>query len=170
MIRKHLLDLLRDCRAAAAAEMAFVAPLLLILMFGATELGNYFLNEHKLAKAVRDGARYAARQSFTQYPDCASVSTALRDNTRNVVMYGYLGNTTPVLTPNIAAADIAVGTSCSATVNSQTMKGLYSAHTGGAQIVTVTANVTYLPVLGAFGFTGAGFHLNASSQAAVTGL
>ena len=35
------------------------------LMFGAVELGNYFLNEHSLVKAVRDGARYAARQDFS---------------------------------------------------------------------------------------------------------
>jgi hypothetical protein len=30
--------------------------------------------------------------------------------------------------------------------------------------------VTYLPILSAFGFTGIGLHLNASSQAAVTGI
>jgi Flp pilus assembly protein TadG len=170
MTQPRPLSLLRDCRAAAAAEMAFVAPMLLILMFGAAELGNYFLDQHKLEKAVRDGARYAARQSFTNYPTCSTVSTTLRDNTRNVVMYGYLGNTTPLITPNIVTSDITISTSCATTVNSQTMQGLYFAHSGGAQIVTVTAQATYLPILGLFGFSGTGFHLNASSQAAVTGL
>jgi hypothetical protein len=41
--------------------------------------------------------------------------------------------------------------------------------TNGAQIVTVTAAVTYLPILGVIGFKGFGIQLNASSQAAVMG-
>ena len=51
--------------------MALVMPLLLILMMGSVELGNYFYNEHKLVKSVRDGARYAARQAFTNYASCS---------------------------------------------------------------------------------------------------
>ena len=49
-----------DRRGAAAAEMALVTPLLLVILFGAVELGNYFYNEHIVVKAVRDGARFAA--------------------------------------------------------------------------------------------------------------
>ena len=48
-------------KGAAAAEMAMVFPFMLILMFGAVELGNLFLDEHTLTKQVRDGARYASR-------------------------------------------------------------------------------------------------------------
>ena len=48
---------LHDTRANAAVEMALVAPLLLAILFGSVELGNYFMNEHELIKAVRDGAR-----------------------------------------------------------------------------------------------------------------
>jgi len=82
--------LARNSSGAAAAEMALVTPLLLIIMFGSVELGNYFMNEHSLVKAVRDGARFAARQSFTSYPDCSTVGTSAQDATKNVVMYGYL--------------------------------------------------------------------------------
>ena len=53
--------LARDSRGAAAAEMALVLPLLLVILFGSLELGNYFMNEHTLIKAVRDGARFAGR-------------------------------------------------------------------------------------------------------------
>ena len=57
--------LARDVHAAAAAELALVLPLLLIIMFGSFEIGNYFLNEHILVKAVRDGARVAgSRRRF----------------------------------------------------------------------------------------------------------
>src|SRR6059058_2189248 len=119
-----LIRLLRDEAANAAAEMAMVTPLLLVLMLGCTELGNYFWNEHTLLKAVRDGARYAARQGFSNYPDCSTVATTLRDNTRNVVTYGYLSDTSGnTLTPNIAVSNITVGTACPTTTPA--MSGLY---------------------------------------------
>ena len=71
MERARPQHLFRDRAGAAAAEMALVTPLLMIIMFGAMELGKYFLDEHVVAKAVRDGARYAARRSFTDYAGCA---------------------------------------------------------------------------------------------------
>jgi len=165
-----IIDFLLDARAAAGVEMALVAPMLLIIMLGSTELGNYFLNEHSLMKAVRDGARFAARQNFSNYPTCTSVSTTLTDDTRNVVMYGYLSGS-QVLTPNITTGDITVSTQCfTGTVGGETMTGLYKNRANGAQVVTVNASVPYRSILGSFGFTGIGMTLNASSQAAVTGL
>src|SRR3546814_13564998 len=68
-------SLARDRSGAAAAEMALVSPMLIILMFGSFELGNYFLDEHVVLKAVRDGARYAARQNCTTMP-CSGPPTA----------------------------------------------------------------------------------------------
>lgn len=166
-------NLLRDRNGAAAVEMALIAPLLLIIMLGSTELGNYFMNEHSLMKAVRDGARFAARQSFSDYPTCSGSpdTDAVVTPTQNVVMYGYLDGTT-VLTPNISASDVTVTTDCfTGTVGGQTMSGIYKNLANGAQIVTVSAKVTYRPILAtAFGFSGLNTHLNATSQAAVTGL
>jgi Flp pilus assembly protein TadG len=153
--------------------MALIAPLLLAIMFGATEMGNYFWNEHTLLKAVRDGARFAARQSFSNYTACSgSPGGTVVSDTQNVVMYGYLsGSSNPKLTPNISASNITVTTSCATTVNSQTMSGLYKSQPNGAQIVIVAATVNYRPILAtAFGWSSFGTHLNATSQAAVTGL
>lgn len=165
------LGLVRDQRGNAAAEMAMVTPLLLILMFGCVELGNYFWNEHTLLKAVRDGARFAARQSFNYYgcsgsPDTTNVVTP----TQNVVMYGYLSGTNK-LTPNISAANVIVTQSCATSVGGQTMQGLYRNDANGAHVVAVTATVTYRPVIAvALGFSGVGYQLYARSEAAVTGL
>lgn len=162
--------LLRDTKAAAAAEMALVLPILLVLMFGSLELGNYFMNEHTLVKAVRNGARFAARQNFTNYTACSgSVAEPALTNTKNAVMRGYLAGGT-IITPNIQASDISVATSCRTTAGGQSMTGLYFARTNGAQIVTVSANVAYRPVVGLFGFSGIGLRLNASSEAAVAGI
>ena len=167
-----LIRLLCDESANAAAEMAMVTPLLLILMMGCAELGNYFWNEHTLIKAVRDGARFAARQGFSNYPDCSTVATSLRDNTRNVVVYGYLSDTSGnTQTPNISATNVTVGTSCATTAGGQNMTGLYEDQANGAQIVKVSATVTYRPIIAmALGFSGVSKTLYAESQAAVTGL
>jgi hypothetical protein len=60
------------------------------------------------------------------------------------------------------------------------MLGIYRSRFGGscdgapangcAQVITVSASVAYRPILSAFGFSGVGMHLNASSQAAVQGI
>lgn len=166
---RWLSTLLRSRRAAAAAEMAMVLPLLITLMFGGLEVGNYFMNEHTLVKAVRNGARFAARQSFTNYPDCDNVSAQTRDDTRDVVMSGILGGGT-IITPNITAGDIDVTTRCEDVVGSQSMTGIYFGRPSGAQIVSVQAQVDYRPIVGLLGFDSVGLTLNASSQAAVAGL
>jgi Flp pilus assembly protein TadG len=169
MTRLNLL--LRDRKASAAAEMALVMPILLTLMFGSLELGNYFMNEHTLVKAVRNGARFAARQNFTNYPTCSgSVGEPALTNTKNTVMRGYMAGGT-IITPNIQASDISVNTSCKGTAGGQSMNGgLYFSRPNGAQIVTVSASVNYRPVVGLFGFSGIGMRLNASSEAAVAGI
>ena len=151
--------------------MALVLPFLLVMLFGSVELGNYFMNEHSLSKAVRDGARYAARQSFVDYASCGGEpGGTVVDDTRNIVMNGYLAGGTAVLTPNIEADDISVTTTCSETANGEDMDGIYRGRDDGAQIVTVSASVDYRPILGSFGFDGLGSSLNARSQAAVTGI
>ena len=160
---------LSDRRGAAAAEMALVLPLLLVLTFGPLELGNYFMNQHTLVKAVRDGARFAARQDFTNYTACSGApgGTVVAD-TKNVVMNGVMTGGT-IITPNIQSTDVDVTTSCATTAGGQTMSGIYAGRTNGAQIVTVSARVNYRPVLSVAGFTGIGLTLNAASQAAVSG-
>lgn len=162
-------NLIHDRTAAAAAEMALVMPLLLLIMFSSVELGNYFMNEHRLTEAVRNGARFAARQSFSNYTACSGTpGGTVESDTRNVVMTGYVSGGT-VVTPNIQASDVTVSTSCMTSTGGQTMTGIYTGRANGAQIVTVAASVNYRPVLSAFGFTGIGFKLNAKSEAAVAG-
>ena len=162
--------LARDTGAAAAAELALVMPLLLALMFGAVELGNYFYNEHILLKAVRDGARYAARQSFTYYDACSgTVGEPVLTNTRNLVKTGLLSGGSNKF-PDAGAATIGVTMSCTTTAGTQTMSGIYKGRTLGAPRVTVTATVPYTPLVAALGFNSASLNLNATEQAAVMGI
>ena len=64
--------LLRSESGVAAAEMALVAPLLIVLMFASFEMGNYFLSEHAVIKQVRDGARYGSRLTLASDYTCSA--------------------------------------------------------------------------------------------------
>jgi len=152
-------------RGSAAVEMALITPVFLILAFGAVDLGNYFLSEHAVAKAVRDGARYASRREFTQFT-CATVSDDVRDKTRNLVRTNSLDGTgTMRLNGWSDATTITVTVSCNTTFNA----GIYTGVTGGAPVVTVTAAAPYSSLFNAFGITNSTITLNAKAQAAVMG-
>lgn len=162
---------------SAAAEMALVMPLLLIIMMGALELGNYFWNEHVLLKGLRDGARYAARQSFPNFSSCTGAPAGtVEADTKNIVRTGKVSGGSDRL-PNWTSADatFSLTVSCSTTAGTQTLSGIYKDNTNaagtfiGAPIVTVSAHVPYRSILGSYGFTGVGFSLNGREQAAVMG-
>lgn len=162
--------LMSDRNGAAAAEMALVLPLLLTIMVGSVELGSFFYNEHILVKAVRDGARYAARQNFSYYSCSGTPTGTVEADTRALVRTSLFAGGSDRFA-DIQDSDITLSTSCKATQGGQSMAGIYRGKSTGAPIVTVSAIVDYAPVIGgAFGFSGAGFHLNASQEAAVTGL
>ncbi len=156
-------------QGSAAVEMALVAPLLIALLFGAFELGNYFLAEHKVVKAVRDGARYAARQAFDQYSGCTPSSMVV-DSTRNVTRTGQVASGgTPRVTGWANPATITVTAVCNRTGSFQN-QGIYRNLTVGAPVVVVSASVLYTPLFARIGIGRFTLNLNASSEAAVTGI
>jgi Flp pilus assembly protein TadG len=166
---------------SAAAEIALCAPLLVLILVGSIDLGNYFMDEHVLEKAVRDGARFAARQSFSAY-DCGT-HTADQDivvtPTENVVRSGVPTGGTDRL-PNWDSATFSVTVDCFPSVVNgkdsggnditENMTGIYTGQIDGAPVVTVQASVPYFPVIGTIGFSTFGFTLNATEQAAVSGI
>ncbi len=160
-------SILRNRKGSAAVEMALVTPLLLTIMFGSVEVGNYFYNEHLLTKAVRDGARFAARQNFSYYGCSGAPSGTVVADTQNLVKTGYLTGTEDRLNA-WNANTITLDTSCNTAL---ALSGIYRGKTTGAPVVTVKAAVPYKPILSTiFGFSGAGITLNATQKAAVTGL
>lgn len=66
-------------RGAAAVEFAFVAPLLMMLLFGATELGRAMYIQNSVTAAAREGAREATLPSATQASVEAIVSQYTSD-------------------------------------------------------------------------------------------
>jgi Flp pilus assembly protein TadG len=85
-------------RGVATIEFAIVTPVLLLLLFGVTEIGRALVRYNTLTKAVQDGARYAASQALLGTTGQVYVDAQLQAQVRNVVVYGNVaGNGTPVL-------------------------------------------------------------------------
>lgn len=177
----HISSLIKCRRAAAAAEMAMVTPLLIALMFGSFELGNYFLSEHVVVKAVRDGARYAGRLGFSNYScvddDDGNIpgGTVVAD-TRNLVRTGQLTGGSARLVGWTDPETIKVTYDC---VDPHSVTPSYSGIYNSmsyvpvvkVEIATDNANrLVYQSLFNRLGFDSSALYLNAASQSPVTGL
>ena len=164
--------LFADRNGSAAVEMALVLPLLLVLMLGAFEAGNYFLSEHVVQKAVRDAARFAARLPMTNYPSCTVPSGGTAEQqTQRVARFGDpSGSGTARLIGWTSDSDTTVTISCTVagTFNNA---GIYKdfPNSGAAPVITVSATVPYNTFFGALGIGATTLNLNAKSEAAVIG-
>ena len=168
----HFHRLFADRAGSSAAEMALVTPLLLVLMLGAVELGNYFLSEHVVQKAVRDASRYAGRLPMTSYPGCAPTTTA-EQQVQRIAKAGDPdgdwdddGNQDKRLQGWTADTMTTVTVTCD---TSGTYTGLFVGYPDGVPVVTVSATVPYPGLFGALGLSSSTLNLNAESQSPVFG-
>lgn len=170
-MRQFAHHFLKHSGGTAAAEMAMVGPLVILLIFSAMELGNLFYNQHLLSKAVRDGARYAARQPFSAYDmGACAMSSDAETRTRRLVRTAQLAAAgAPSRLPNWNEADepmtIDINVVCD---TSGTYTGVYMQNGNVATAVTVEASVPYTPLIG-ISFALSSMNLTAQSQAAVAG-
>lgn len=158
---------IKNQKGTAAAEMALVTPLLMVLMFGSFELGKYFWDNHVVAKAVRDGARFASRQSFDNF-DCTgtTVSNAVRDSTRNLTRTKQIASGGTARLYGWTDGMTTVTLRCD---TSGTYAAFYSGMSG-VPVVRVTATVPYNSILGSIGFNTVGLNLSANSEVPVMGI
>ena len=179
---KALRALLRCTDGVAAAEMALVAPMLIILMFGTMELGNYFLTQHAITKHVRDGARYASRLTLAADYSCtagsdlsglyedADAATKIANVTRTGSVDGLAaGRFGDDFWSSPCDGDDAVAVSIRCVDNSD-YGGIYASSSEDIPVVAVSANVAYPSLFGALGFDATGLCAGARSEAAVAGL
>ena len=154
--------------------MALVVPLMVILMFGGFEGGYYMWNEHKVVKAVRDGARFAGRQQFEDF-DCGTGTVTDADTAARINSVTRTGTIDPNAQPIIAgwtAAQVSVTVTCGDTdAGGATNTGIFAADpTNGAKRIRVIANTSYKPLFSTLGFSTTNLGLRASSEAVVMGL
>ena len=158
-----------DTRGAAAAEMALVTPLLVIIMFGSFELGNYFYDNHIVIKAVRDGARYASRRGFGDYVCPAAVDAGAVSAIRNVTRTGQLADQGTARLANWTDANtVTVTLSCTSN-SSATYKGIYDGH-ANVPVVRVAAVVPYASLFSDMVFASSTLSITAESQVPVMGI
>ncbi|PKP86345.1 MAG: pilus assembly protein TadE [Alphaproteobacteria bacterium HGW-Alphaproteobacteria-17] len=160
------------CRSgAAAAEMALILPMLIAIMFGGFEAGAYLWTEHKVVKGVRDGARFAARQSFTAY-NCSTITDAtILGQVQNLTRTGQLSGGTAKVSTWTDNSQVTVTAACQAPVaNEYTSSGVYATQADGAIHVTVSSTVAYPSLFGTLGFNTSGAVVKASANAAVMGI
>lgn len=174
MARDFLFRIIKSNHAAAAAEMAMVTPFLIILMFGSFELGNYFLSEHVVAKAVRDGARYAARQSFTNFT-CSPrhVDDTVQQQTKNLTRTGQIadGGQSRLLGWDDTSSDPTVTVEVIRCTDNRAADylGVYKGM-NDIPTVKVSAIVPYSSLFNNLGFTSSNLNLVSESEATVQGL
>jgi hypothetical protein len=172
---------LADRRGTAATEMALLVPLLLTLMFGGFEAGHFVWTQHKLAEAVRDGARFAARLEIDSLCDKTSVS--MTDDIKNQIILltrtGQIANADA--SPKVpgwqpSSVDVEVDCNPSQALSSGLYSDLGTDDAGSplrGPIVTVAAkNVAYPSFFGQLGIIdpARNMKLTASSHAPVIGL
>ena len=145
-------------------------PMLIVLMFGSVDLGNYFMSEHVVDKAVRDAARYAARLPLADYPSCAVPSGGTVElQTQRIARFGDPdGNGNARLVDWTSDGMTTVTVACDDS-SSYGTGGIYTEFPDGAPVVTVTSTVPYKTLFGVLGLGAPTLNLNAQSQAAVIG-
>lgn len=70
---------LRGERGIVAVEFAIILPVLLLLVFGITEFGRLWMTKNIMTQAAREGARYAAVLSPSDW-DEASVKERVKES------------------------------------------------------------------------------------------
>jgi len=122
-----------------------------------------------VAKAVRDGARYASRRSFTDFTCPNAVAADVIDKTRNVTRTGQVGSGgTARLVNWTTPATVSVTLSC-ATISGGNYSGIYKGMTDLPK-VKVSATVPYRSLFNNLGFTSSTLNLVSESEATVQGL
>ncbi|WP_095013111.1 TadE/TadG family type IV pilus assembly protein [Tsuneonella mangrovi] len=133
---------------SAAVEFALTLPLMLILLFGGMEAGHFVWTQHKLAEAVRDGSRYAARLPLDQLcqGNTQVMSTATADEIKLMTRTGQIANANaPAKVPFWSNAQVQIYLHCGQYSNTGLYEDYSSYYNGekGPVIEIAASNVQY---------------------------
>jgi hypothetical protein len=156
---------------AAMVEFAIVLVLLVLIVFGITELGRALYQQNSLTKAVNIGSRFIARQYDLLHPaaDCTfkdSVRrTQVEQQARNLIICGRLdcSGFDPVV-PGLTSAGITIATMSKKIKAEDEDENEIEWE---ACVIEVTAVAPFIPIFGdvVVPLTNlAGFNLNARTE------
>ncbi|HET6962466.1 MAG TPA: TadE/TadG family type IV pilus assembly protein [Terriglobia bacterium] len=92
-------------KGAELVEFALVLPFLLLCCAGVIEFGRAYYTYNILAKAVRDGARFASAAGITS---AGVISTATTTNVQRIVVYGNIDGTGPTKLPGLTTGQVSL--------------------------------------------------------------
>jgi Flp pilus assembly protein TadG len=141
----------RDLRGeggAAALELALVAPLLMILVVGAAEIGTTVYEGMEAQNAAEAGALYASKHGF----DAAGIASAVSNSTANAGL-----SATPAPTQFC-------GCPVSGGITEISCTSLCAGGTAPGQYVRVNARITHQPLVS---FTGLTVPVTVSGEAII---
>jgi Flp pilus assembly protein TadG len=112
---QKLLLFARNDAGGTLAELAILAPLLLVLLAAVSEFGRYFETYTTLAKATRSATRYLSNHPLT---------TGEKDKAKNLVRCGKLANcaANDRLVPGIETSNVCIETTGSPIVETVTVR------------------------------------------------
>lgn len=125
----------RDEAGVAAVELGLVTPVFLLLFLSSIELGHMIYYSITIEKGLRSAVTYAGRM--------LEHDATIIQNTKNIVMTGNPTGTKPYLVPGWNDPDASVVF----TVTPFTKVGAGGV-TAEVSVVSVTAKVPYVPVVG----------------------
>ena len=129
----------RSAKGTASLEFAMILPMMLVLFVGAFEGGRLFWDYHVLTKAVRDGARFAARLPA----DCSGlINAADVTNVQQLTRTGTIdASADPVITGWTDNTSISVTATCFDN-SSDAYSGLYEDQ-DQIPLISVRAAITF---------------------------
>ncbi|ATX81773.1 TadE-like protein [Mariprofundus ferrinatatus] len=164
------------CRGAVMVEFAIITPLLILLVFGITELGRALYQENILTQAVQTGARYMARVPDILDVDnnCAQQAgwSAAETAAKNIIVYGTVETGTTPLLPNLATANVTITSAVSTDAGVTISACIISIHAEAdfAGIFGPEYSIPPIPFIGSTGTGGlSAITLNAETQERYTG-
>jgi Flp pilus assembly protein TadG len=105
----------RDDVGQAFVELAFVVPVLILLLLGAVELGRLAYADIEVSNAARAGVAYAM-QSNTKASDSTGIQNAAKQDAPDITGLIVDNNGPPTLTCYCETAGVAAASSCT-TIN-----------------------------------------------------
>ena len=121
----------RRQRGVAMVEFVIGAPILLLLLYGVTEVGEILLQNSMLADAARNADRYLASNALLGSSGVVNLSAPLISAAQNLAVYGNAGGAGTPLLPDLATSEVTIASDASNNI-SVTIAYPYESLFGGA--------------------------------------